>query len=123
MISEYQELFHLPGDKLPATDILQHTISTTDETSVFVKQYRYPPAHKKEIQRQVSKVLEDGNIEDSMSPFNLPFWIVLKEADFKGRKSWRTVIDSRAPNEKCPSATKYHGNPRSLGRSCIFLDC
>lgn len=40
IIAEYPEIFHLPGDELSATDILQHTISTTDEAPIFVKQYR-----------------------------------------------------------------------------------
>ena len=36
IISDYPRLFHLPGDKLPATDVFQHVIHTTDE-------YQYLP--------------------------------------------------------------------------------
>ena len=42
LIKKYTSLFHLPGDPLPATNVLQHSIHTTDEVPVFVKQYRYP---------------------------------------------------------------------------------
>lgn len=78
MMKEYPELFHLPGDQLPATHILQHTIFTTDDALVFAKQYRYPPVYKEEMQNQVNKPLKDGIIEDSMSPFKSPVWMVPK---------------------------------------------
>ena len=100
LIKDYTSLFHLPGDSLPATDVLQHSIHTTDEVPVFVKQYRYPPAHKEETERQVNKLLKDRIIEDSTSPYNSPLWIVPKKNDSKGNKRWRMVIDYRSLNEK-----------------------
>ena len=78
LVSEYSQLFHLPGDKLPATGVLQHTITTTDDAPVFIKQYRYPAVHREEIQRQVNKLLQENIIEDSTSPYNSPLWIVPK---------------------------------------------
>ena len=84
LIKDYTSLFHLPGDSLPATDVLQHSIHTTDEVPVFVKQYRYPPAHK----------------EETESLYNSPLWMVPKKNDSKGNKRWRMVIDHRALNEK-----------------------
>ena len=68
LIKDYTSLFYLPGDPLPATNILQHSIYTTDEVPVFVKQYRYPPAHKQETEKQVNKLLQNQIIEDSTSP-------------------------------------------------------
>ena len=92
LIKDYKSLFHLPGDPLPAADVLQHSIHTTDEIPVFVKQYRYPPDHKRETEKQVNKLLQDQIIEDSTSPYNSPLWIVPKKNDSKVKKRWRMVI-------------------------------
>ena len=100
LIKDYTSLFHLPGDSLPAADVLQQSIHTTDEVPVLVKQDRYPPAHKEKTERQVNKLLKDRIIEDSTSPYTSPLWIVSKKNDSKGNKRWRMVIDYRALNDK-----------------------
>ncbi|XP_036150748.1 uncharacterized protein LOC118648534 [Monomorium pharaonis] len=64
------------------------------------KQYRYPPIHKDEIDRQVGELLKNDVIKPSTSPYNSPLWIVPKKADSKGNKRWRLVIDFRSLNEK-----------------------
>jgi hypothetical protein len=45
LIQKNQDRFHLPGEILEGTDILQHEIITADEIPIKVKQYRYPPVH------------------------------------------------------------------------------
>lgn len=100
LIKEFPDLFHLPGDKLPATTEIKHTIPTTDDLPITVRQYRYPQFHKDEINNQIQKLLNDEIIVDSASPYNSPLWIVPKKPDSKGNKRWRMVIDFRALNEK-----------------------
>lgn len=48
----------------------------------------------------MGKLLSDGLIEGSSSPYNSPVWIVPKKADTSGYKRWRMVIDYRCLNEK-----------------------
>lgn len=103
LIKEYPHLFHLPGDKLPATTEIKHTIPTTDDIPVTIRQYRFPPAHKEEINTQVNKLLENNVIVNSASPYNSPLWVVPKKPDSKGNKRWRMVIDFRELNSKTVS--------------------
>lgn len=100
LLKEYGDCFHLPGENLSFTTSVKHTIPTTDNIPIHVKQYRYPPVHKEEIDRQVTKLLADEIITPSSSPFNAPLWIVPKKPAADGRKKWRMVIDFRKLNEK-----------------------
>lgn len=49
LIRNNQDRFHIPGDTLEATGVLEHRIITTDNIPVNTKQYRYPPVHRDEI--------------------------------------------------------------------------
>jgi len=100
IIRENADRFHLPEEKLQCTNITKHTIPTTDDLPIHVKQYRYPPAHKDEIDRQINHLLENDIIQPSRSPYNAPLWIVPKKVDSQGNKRWRLVIDYRNLNQK-----------------------
>ncbi|KAL6417636.1 hypothetical protein ACFW04_012606 [Cataglyphis niger] len=100
LIDKQQDLFHLPGSKLGFTSVIKHKIVTSDEQPINTKQYRFPPIHKEEIDKQIKELLDNDVIKPSESPYNSPLWIVPKKADFKGNKRWRMVIDYRALNEK-----------------------
>lgn len=49
MIKNWVYLFHLPGDKLTYTKIIDHNIGTIN--SIIVKQYRFPLIYKEEIRK------------------------------------------------------------------------
>lgn len=100
LIKNNCDLFQLPDEELSCTSAVSHRIITTDDQPVNTKQYRFPPAHKAEIDSQVSKMIKNKIIQTSSSPYNSPLWIVPKKADSKGNKKWRLVIDFRALNEK-----------------------
>lgn len=100
IVSSYPDVFALPGDPLPGTKTVKHRIITSDDVPINVKQYRYPPAHKEEIDRQVTDMLDKNLIEPSDSPYNSPLWVVPKKTDASGKKKWRIVIDFRKLNEK-----------------------
>ncbi|XP_048511338.1 uncharacterized protein LOC125500979 [Athalia rosae] len=100
VLNEFQDCFHLPGDRLGKTNTLAHQIPTTDDAPIHTRQYRFPPVHQEEIQKQVRGLLENGIIKPSSSPYNSPLWIVPKKPDSKGNKRWRMVIDYRALNER-----------------------
>ncbi|KAM0735252.1 Retrovirus-related Pol polyprotein from transposon 17.6 [Formica fusca] len=100
ILEEYGDCFYLPGEGLKFTTSVKHTIPTIDNVPIHVKQYRYPPIHKEEINRQVTKLLKDKIITPSASPFNAPLWIVPKKAAADGKRKWRMVIDFRKLNEK-----------------------
>jgi len=100
IITEYHDIFTLPGDPLPLMSLIQHKIKTSDENPIHTKQYRYPPLHQEEIKKQVKKMLAKRIIRESDSPYNSPLWIVSKKQDALGKTKWRLVIDYRKLNEK-----------------------
>ena len=100
LVTNYQDVFHLEGDKLTFTSVLKHEISVaSDQAPINQKQYRLPHAHRDEINRQVDQMLKDDIITHSVSPWNSPLLLVPKKTDKDGNKKWRLVIDFRKVNE------------------------
>lgn len=100
LVERHNDLFRLPEDKLGHTSIFSHKINTIDDVPIHTKQYRFPPIHRDEINKQVGELLDNDIISPSDSPYNSPLWIVPKKPDSNGSKRWRMVIDYRALNEK-----------------------
>lgn len=98
LLSKHSNLFQVPTEELSCTNAITHRINTTDNQPIHVRQYRFPPVHRAEINRQIESMLDQKIIAES--PYNSPLWIVPKKADSKGNKRWRLVIDFRALNEK-----------------------
>lgn len=97
---QYRDIFHCEDFPLTFTNEIKHGIRLKDEAPVYTKSYRYPQVLKQEVQQQVSKLLEQGIIRHSISPWNSPVWIVPKKEDASKKKKWRMVIDYRKLNEK-----------------------
>ena len=70
--TKYSDIFQLPDEKLNMTNMAEHKIIVIDNIPINVKQYRYPPMLKDEIERQIKKMLDEGIIEHSDSPYNNP---------------------------------------------------
>lgn len=62
------------------------------------KNYRFPEIHKEEVKKQVAKMLNQGIIQPSISPWSSPLWVVPKKPDASGKIKWRIVIDYRKLN-------------------------
>jgi hypothetical protein len=60
---------------------------------VVVRPYRYPTAHKDELERQCAAMIEQGIVRRSDSPFSSPV-LVIKKLD----GSWRFGVDYQALN-------------------------
>jgi len=107
IIAKFADVFHLPDEPLTVTNIYKHNIQLHDNTNpIYVKPYRLPQSQKKEIQKQVERMLDDGIIEPSKSPWSSPLLVVPKKADKNGVRKWRVVIDYRMLN-KCIKDDKF----------------
>jgi hypothetical protein len=94
LLTEFDQVFAEPTE-LPPSRQYDHSITLKQDAAPFnARPYRYSPAHKDEIERQVAAMLAAGIIVPSMSPFASPVLLVQKKDG-----SWRFCIDYRRLNE------------------------
>ena len=62
LIKNNADRFQIPEEALEATNVLQHSILTVDDSPIFSRQYRFSPIHKKENTRQVDELLKNNSI-------------------------------------------------------------
>jgi len=94
LLSKYQDVFAAPHT-LPPSRRYDHTIPLIPgAVPVNARPYRYSPAHKDEIEKQVRQLLESGLITHSNSPFVSPVLLVQKKDG-----TWRFYVDYRRLNE------------------------
>lgn len=97
--AKYSDIFHMPGDKLSTTNLLEHSITLKQNTSpVYVKPYRIPHSLKSEINSQVKNMLDNDIIEEATSEWSSPVLLVPKKTDRSNEKKWRLVVDYRQLN-------------------------
>lgn len=67
----YSDIMYKEGETLTFTNQIKHHINTTDDIPIYTKSYRYPYIHKVEVQSQITKMLEQGIIRHSYSPWSV----------------------------------------------------
>ncbi|CAL1395604.1 unnamed protein product [Linum trigynum] len=93
MIRDFGDLFEEPTT-LPPSRSITHRIQLKEAAdAVNVRPYRYAHFQKEEIESQVNKMLRDGLIRPSTSPFSSPVLLVKKKDG-----TWRFCTDYRALN-------------------------
>ena len=91
IVEEYRDLFRMaPG----ATDITCHFIPTTGNPARVPPQ-RIPAQYREEVQRQLEKMLDQGIIEESSSPWMAPAVYVRKKSG-----ELRMCVDYRELNKR-----------------------
>lgn len=74
LIDKYKNVLYVETDKLSFTHKIKHRIRTVDNIPVHSKSYKYPYVYEQEVQDQVKKMLKDGIIKESISPYTSPVW-------------------------------------------------
>ena len=82
-----EDVFFVPGDKLSCTNTARHAIQLEPGvTPINTRPYRLPESKRKERDRQVKHLLEDGIIAKSDSTWNSPLLVVPKNVGPEGKK-------------------------------------
>ncbi|WVZ81753.1 LOW QUALITY PROTEIN: hypothetical protein U9M48_029095 [Paspalum notatum var. saurae] len=93
MLGSFADVFAEPTGLPPARGRDHRIILKPDAPPVAVRPYRYPAAHKDELERQCPAMIELGIVCRSDSAFSFPV-ILVKKPD----GSWRFCVDYRALN-------------------------
>ncbi len=99
LCSTYSDIFALETDKMTTIDFYSQKLRITDNKPSYVKNYRLPYTQKQEIERQVSKLLDNSLVEPSQSAYNSPVVLVPKKSE-NNEKRFRMCIDYRQVNKK-----------------------
>jgi len=76
---DFCDIFHLEQDTLTCTTVIAHEITTRVDSAPVNRPYRLPEKHKKEVNRQITKMLDYGIIRPSMSQWNALLLVVPKK--------------------------------------------
>lgn len=94
LITVYQEVFSLPHEPLPCTNLTEHEIILNSGKTINLRSHKLPQKHHEFSLEETQKLLKKGIIRHSQSPFNSPLWVVPKKGD-----KLRMVIDYRQINK------------------------
>ncbi len=99
VLKNYSDVFALDTDKLSTNNFYTQKLKLSDNTPIYVKNYRLPESQKSELNSQIEKLIENEIIEPSTSDYSSPIFLVPKKSD-KSEKKWRLVVDFRKLNKK-----------------------
>ena len=101
LLQDLNSVFADPNEALPFNTNIIATIRTRDNEAIYSKSYPYPMGVGNFVNSEVCKLLDDGIIRPSRSPYNNPIWVVDKKGhDSDGNRNKRLVIDFRKLNDK-----------------------
>lgn len=81
-------------ETLPFTTTIEAAIRTVNDDPVWIRQYPYPATDHDFVNKEIERLLENGIIRKSHSPYNSSIWTVQKKGnDESGKPKRRMVID------------------------------
>lgn len=72
---DYQDVFYLPSDQLSCTNAVKQLNFIPGTTPINTRHYRLPETQKQEVDKQLTKLLKGGIVEESNSPWNSPILV------------------------------------------------
>ena len=79
LLSDYSDVFALCDSELGCTDLVKHSIDTSDHCAINQQPYRVPIVYREKIDEMVAEMKEQGIIRPSMSPWASPVVLVPKK--------------------------------------------
>ncbi|MBV2113416.1 MAG: hypothetical protein KUF82_20885, partial [Candidatus Thiodiazotropha sp. (ex Ctena orbiculata)] len=93
LLSQYQEIFMAPDGLLGQTDLVEHEIETENHRPIKIPPRRIPIFKRDQVDQELNKMLAQGIVEPSDSPWSAPICLVKKKDG-----SCRFCIDFRNLN-------------------------
>ena len=81
LLLQYQDIFAPSGSQLGRTNIVQHTIHTGEAPPIRLRPYCTSPTQREEIDKQITDMLSQNIIQESVSPWSAPVVLVKKKDD------------------------------------------
>lgn len=104
LISEYEDVFYVDGDKFTFAKEAEHKIVLMPGTNpIHTRQYKLPHAHREIIDNKIVEMLENGIIEKSTSAWNSPILLVPKKSEHG--KDYRLCVDFKKLNKVTETTT------------------
>ncbi|KAL1116341.1 hypothetical protein AAG570_005836 [Ranatra chinensis] len=95
----FEEVFYPEGEPLSATGRVWDEIVIPDNCVVYVKPRRYPQALTEVMEKETRRLLSQGIVMESVSPYCSPLWVVPKSPDAQGKLRYRVVVDFKELNK------------------------
>ena len=96
LLKEFKDVFAEDEDDLGCTPSAVHRIHLEDNKPVRVPYRRIPPAYIQEVRDHLQKLLQQGVIRESQSPYSSAVVLVRKKSG-----ALRLCVDYRLLNKKC----------------------
>ena len=93
LVTDYSDIFSKNDEDIGKTKLLKHHINTGDAAPIRQRPRRIPLRLREEVEEQKNKMLREGIIEESSSPWCSPI-VLAKKKD----GSFRFCVDLRAVN-------------------------
>lgn len=75
---KYIDVFGTSEDSVGVNNFYKQKTRLTNESPVYIKNYRTPYSDKNEIDRQINKLIDDDILETSFAEYNNPILLVPK---------------------------------------------
>lgn len=76
LVQKYSDVFKEELEQFPPNRTIKHSTNTGDNELVAVNQYRLSPLEKETVENNVKKLLRNGFIQKSTSPWSAPILFV-----------------------------------------------
>jgi len=93
LLKKFFQIFEPPSPGMSVEMTVKAEIRTSTQDPTYTKSYPYPVKMRREFERQIEELLQDGIIRPSNRPYNSPIWIVPKKPKPNGEKQYRMVVD------------------------------
>ena len=107
LLRKYPEAFYLPGSQLGTMKGFYHNIDTGQSPPVYRLPYRKSPAELCAIKNELQKMLSQGIIKPSHSPWGAPCILVRKPPEKGIPQPPRFVVDYRGLNAGTSDITPF----------------